>query len=154
MVEKPREGLCANCESDRLDFYDDGSGMCLNCGRTFRWDLEEQKEKEQPIINTKNTTFLNISMFGFALTIIGFVLMSFLVMRLNIFQNVIEIMRGLVILFIYTGVILISTGLVYGSATAEHLDDKIRAWMLIAMAILLGLFLTFSVATNLAIFFS
>ncbi len=37
MYKKPTKGRCAYCGSDMLEFYDDGSGICLNCGRTFSW---------------------------------------------------------------------------------------------------------------------
>lgn len=36
-VTKPTKGKCAYCGSDLLEFYDDGTGICLNCGRTFSW---------------------------------------------------------------------------------------------------------------------
>ncbi len=36
-VKKPTRGKCAYCGSDLLEFYDDGTGICLNCGRTFSW---------------------------------------------------------------------------------------------------------------------
>ncbi len=36
-VTKPTRGKCAYCGSDLLEFYDDGTGICLNCGRTFSW---------------------------------------------------------------------------------------------------------------------
>ena len=36
-VKKPTKGRCAYCGSDLLEFYDDGTGICLNCGRTFSW---------------------------------------------------------------------------------------------------------------------
>ena len=36
-IHKPATGVCAGCRSARLTFLDDGSGRCLDCGRTFRW---------------------------------------------------------------------------------------------------------------------
>lgn len=41
MVEKPEEGICSRCDSENLEFHDDGSGRCLNCGRSFRWVSKE-----------------------------------------------------------------------------------------------------------------
>jgi hypothetical protein len=40
-VEKPEFGICILCDSDRLEFYDNGDGRCPNCGRTFNW-LDKQ----------------------------------------------------------------------------------------------------------------
>lgn len=61
MVDKPTEGICSRCNSEDLEFYDDGSGRCMNCDRTFRWaseeeiaqqegedEIEEQKERPEP----------------------------------------------------------------------------------------------------------
>ncbi|MGM0405963.1 MAG: hypothetical protein ACQEQM_07475 [Thermoplasmatota archaeon] len=42
MVNKPSEGICSRCNSENLEFYDDGSGRCMNCGRTFKWASEEK----------------------------------------------------------------------------------------------------------------
>ncbi|GEM_PF-4098355 len=36
--KKPTKGKCKECGSTNLEFYDDGSGKCLDCGRTFWWD--------------------------------------------------------------------------------------------------------------------
>ncbi|MEM3396591.1 MAG: FlaD/FlaE family flagellar protein [Thermoplasmata archaeon] len=36
-LEKPTEGICAKCGSTKLSFFDDGTGKCNNCGRTFNW---------------------------------------------------------------------------------------------------------------------
>jgi hypothetical protein len=36
-TEKPTQGVCGACQSDRLHFYDNGWGRCLACGATFRW---------------------------------------------------------------------------------------------------------------------
>ncbi len=48
------------------------------------------------------------------------------------------------------GILLLGMGMFYGAAGAEHLDDRIRAWMFIAMAIILGLFITFGTSFMLA----
>lgn len=48
----------------------------------------------------------------------------------------------------YIGIIIVGLGLTYGAGTAEYLDPKVRAWMLAAMAILVGLFLTFNIYMN------
>lgn len=51
MVNKPSEGICSRCNSENLEFYDDGSGRCMNCGRTFRWaskeEIAQQIEEEE-----------------------------------------------------------------------------------------------------------
>jgi hypothetical protein len=36
-VKKPKKGKCKDCGSKNLQFYDDGTGRCPNCGRTFQW---------------------------------------------------------------------------------------------------------------------
>jgi uncharacterized Zn finger protein (UPF0148 family) len=38
--EKPSGGVCSQCKSDGLQFYDDGRGYCPSCGRQFWWDKE------------------------------------------------------------------------------------------------------------------
>jgi hypothetical protein len=43
-VEKPMFGICILCDSDRLEFYNNGEGRCPNCGRTFNW-FDKQKAK-------------------------------------------------------------------------------------------------------------
>ncbi len=47
------------------------------------------------------------------------------------------------LLLTYVGVMILCLGMFYGAATATHLDDQIRAWLIISMAILMGLFLSF-----------
>ena len=37
-VFKPEGGVCKRCGLPRLVFFDDGTGECKNCKRTFRWD--------------------------------------------------------------------------------------------------------------------
>lgn len=37
VAKKPRKGKCKDCGSKNLQFYDDGTGRCPNCGRTFQW---------------------------------------------------------------------------------------------------------------------
>jgi len=34
---KPRGGICSRCNTNSLEFYDDGSGACMGCGRMFMW---------------------------------------------------------------------------------------------------------------------
>jgi len=53
MVEKPTEGLCSRCDSESLEFYDDGSGRCLNCGRTFRWASEDEVSQDRTAQGTQ-----------------------------------------------------------------------------------------------------
>lgn len=36
-ILKPEKGVCGVCGSTRLQFFDDGSGRCIECGHTFRW---------------------------------------------------------------------------------------------------------------------
>jgi len=36
-ILKPEKGVCGVCSSTRLQFFDDGSGRCIECGHTFRW---------------------------------------------------------------------------------------------------------------------
>jgi uncharacterized Zn finger protein (UPF0148 family) len=38
--EKPSGGVCSQCKSDGLEFFDDGRGYCPSCGRQFWWDKE------------------------------------------------------------------------------------------------------------------
>lgn len=60
MVEKPEEGICSRCDSENLEFYDDGSGRCLDCGRAFRWaskeELSQQKSDVDRSAQTEQTT--------------------------------------------------------------------------------------------------
>ena len=49
--KKPTKGRCAYCGSDMLEFYDDGTGICLNCGRTFSW-LKPLKEPVKPQVSS------------------------------------------------------------------------------------------------------
>ena len=36
-ITKPVAGICGVCRSKRIEFQDDGTGRCVNCGNTFRW---------------------------------------------------------------------------------------------------------------------
>ncbi|OGS48933.1 MAG: hypothetical protein A3K68_04920 [Euryarchaeota archaeon RBG_16_68_13] len=36
-ILKPSKGICGACGSDRLHYFDDGWGRCLDCRGTFRW---------------------------------------------------------------------------------------------------------------------
>lgn len=36
-ISVPSRGKCSRCGSDRLSFSDNGTGVCENCGHTFRW---------------------------------------------------------------------------------------------------------------------
>ncbi len=56
MVEKPTEGLCSRCDSESLEFYDDGSGRCLNCGRNFRWADKGEISQESKVQERPQTT--------------------------------------------------------------------------------------------------
>ncbi len=223
MVEKPQEGKCAKCGSENVKFYDDGFGRCLDCGRTFQWMEEDEKQQQQPqqqqpqqqqrqqspekqqttsrqpqsqqqrsertskssqpaqqqqpqkssrqpqptqqrSTQTKPSTrsrkttkktsktkkskvskdYLYITSIGFILAIIGYIILSTTAMGFDIKPDTMQMLRGIYMLLSYTGVLLIGLGLVKGALTADHLDKKIRSWMLIATAILLGLFLSFN----------
>jgi len=39
--KKPTKGKCRDCNS-QIEFLDDGSGICTNCGRTIWWDKSRQ----------------------------------------------------------------------------------------------------------------
>ncbi len=41
-VAKPTRGVCRDCRSRNLMFYDNGWGKCLNCGRAFQWHEPEK----------------------------------------------------------------------------------------------------------------
>jgi len=43
-VEKPTGGICGQCNSRNLRFYDNGWGKCLDCGRKFQW-MEGRRER-------------------------------------------------------------------------------------------------------------
>jgi len=43
----PSRGKCANCGSLDLDFFEDGEGECLECGRTFRWDRKPKARRSR-----------------------------------------------------------------------------------------------------------
>jgi|GEM_PF-2984161 len=57
--------------------------------------------------------------------------------------------RALSFMMNYIGIVLIGLGLTYGALTADHLEDRVRSWMLAAMAILMGLFLGLGIFTML-----
>ena len=182
MVEKPKEGICSQCGTEELEFYDDGSGSCRNCGRVFRWnhefpepdlDVERWGDKihseymgaweEQnnsgftasrpPRATTRVKTkkgFLYICTVGIILLVIGYVMICMLMAdamgEVDTLDEKPEFINiGLMLNSV--GVLVLSLGLIYGAATADHLDSQIRAWMLIAMALILSLFLSFG--TNL-----
>ena len=44
--EKPSGGKCSQCGKESLSFYDDGSGVCEACGRTFWWDKSKAPHDE------------------------------------------------------------------------------------------------------------
>ncbi len=56
MVEKPTGGICSRCDSESLEFYDDGSGRCVNCGRTFRWASQEEIQKAREAQSEKQAS--------------------------------------------------------------------------------------------------
>jgi tetratricopeptide (TPR) repeat protein len=42
-IAKPSAGVCRECHSRDLVFYDNGGGKCLDCNRTFQWRKEMEK---------------------------------------------------------------------------------------------------------------
>ncbi len=186
MVDKPSEGKCSECGSENLQFFDDGSGKCPDCGRTFTWASQPQQTQTQPSTQQttaqpqrtqapqqsktqksssnkktirrkkssskkkKNKIFLWISAAGFIMLAIGYGLI-FSIQSAIAFETTIDNANGLMLIgqmLNYIGIIVVGLGLTYGAATAEYLDAKVRAWMLAAMAILLGLFLTFGMFSS------
>jgi len=88
--------------------------------------------------------FLYISAVGFILLMVGYGMFYGINAMSGFIEEPIQNMsafRSLSMMLNYIGIILVGLGLVWGAATADHLDDKVRSWMLAAMAILLGLFL-------------
>lgn len=217
MVEKPNEGICSKCGAESLEFYDDGSGRCVNCGRTFHWASEEELKQSQGQPKKQRTTdqyerssgtkqrssqpsqgtsretsqrssrqqtmpaaqgksksrsngytrskpsrappsssekskssrgFLYIALIGFIVTIVGYVLLSITTMGFELEMKTVQLLRGLYILLSSSGVLVVGLGLVHGAVTADDLHEKIRSWMLLAMALLLGLYLSFNLAFN------
>lgn len=189
MVEKPKEGICSVCGSERLEFYDDGTGRCPDCGRTFRWASQEEIEggppepevseeprmQEEPEVSPEpqdeaktapsteperrsparvskpptsrkeSRTFLWIAVVGFIIMMVGYTLIYGLnavsTMQDDGLENI-NAYRNIGVMLNFVGVLIVGIGLLIGAVTADQLDDKIRAWLLIAMAILLGLFLS------------
>ncbi len=45
-VVKPSGGICSQCNSNSLQFFDNGLGKCNYCGRTFEW-LQPQSAADQ-----------------------------------------------------------------------------------------------------------
>ncbi len=45
-IYKPTTGVCSICDRRALEFYDDGMGRCVYCGRTFNW-IEAQMRRFQ-----------------------------------------------------------------------------------------------------------
>lgn len=87
-------------------------------------------------------TFLIISVLGMVVMMLGYGLL-FSVAAENDMAESISTPAYIAYMLTHLGVIILGLGLLYGAATAEHLDANIRAWMLLAMAILLAAFLTF-----------
>ncbi len=164
MVEKPTEGICGACDSEELEFFDDGSGRCISCDRVFRWDSEDTNDDKilskragrksafnparRPAAarseKEKYTGFIKILIVGFLLLIAGFSLMFSMHAMEDFVEEPIEFTSTLVIFslfFVNIGIVIIGLGLVMGAVKAEHMDEEIRAWMLMAMAVLLGVFL-------------
>ncbi len=164
MVEKPTEGICGACDSEELEFFDDGSGRCISCDRVFRWDSEDTNDDKilskragrksafnparRPAAarseKEKYTGFIKILIVGFLLLIAGFSLMFSMHAMEDVVEEPIEFTSTLVIFslfFVNIGIVIIGLGLVMGAVKAEHMDEEIRAWMLMAMAVLLGVFL-------------
>ncbi len=48
-IEKPRAGICGNCRSRDLKFYDQGFGECGSCGKTFTWVKPSEKNVWQKV---------------------------------------------------------------------------------------------------------
>lgn len=42
-IAKPTSGVCGECGSRNLEFYDNGWGKCLSCGRSFQWSAVGKK---------------------------------------------------------------------------------------------------------------
>ncbi len=178
MVEKPEEGICSQCGTEELEFYDDGSGSCRNCGRVFRWNHEvpesdldveiwgdeipsEDIEHCQEQKNTGFTPsrppraatrikpkkgFLSICTAGIILLIVGYVMIFMLTADAAGGGDILEgnpEFINIALMLNSVGVLVLSLGLIYGATNADHLDSQIRAWMLIAMALILSLFLSF-----------
>jgi hypothetical protein len=50
-IEKPTAGICGNCKSRNLEFYDQGYGECQECGKTFTWVSVPEKSTWQKLRN-------------------------------------------------------------------------------------------------------
>ncbi|MCK4444234.1 MAG: hypothetical protein KAW09_06805 [Thermoplasmata archaeon] len=48
-IEKPRAGICGNCKSRDLKFFDQGYGECKSCGKTFTWVTPPDKNVWQKV---------------------------------------------------------------------------------------------------------
>ncbi len=165
MVDKPTEGICGACDSESLEFFDDGSGRCTDCDRMFRWapekeDGSEDVKKTSRITSRSNgfnpakrpaaslsdrySRYLKVLVVGFLLLIAGYSLMFSMHAVTDWQEEPLELASTFIILsllFVNVGVVLIGFGLVLGAVKAEHLDDDLRGWMFMAMAVLLGVFL-------------
>ncbi|MFO8110345.1 MAG: hypothetical protein R6U17_07500 [Thermoplasmata archaeon] len=163
MVRKPSEGICGACGSEELEFFDDGSGRCTECQRTFKWkDNPKYTEKKKgssagnkkrvlsargkavSFSGEKYTVYQNVLIIGFFLLIAGYSLMFSMHAASDWAEDPIEFASTMVIfslLLINVGIVIVGLGLVLGAVKADHLSEDIRAWMFMAMAILLGVFL-------------
>ena len=48
-IEKPSAGMCGNCKSRELLFFDEGYGECRNCGKTFTWVMPRDRSVWQKV---------------------------------------------------------------------------------------------------------
>ncbi len=177
-MDIPRAGICGECGSEKLTFFEDGSGRCESCDRLFSWkeeddeDIEKLDDEEEFLKNDlpslrsrtngfdpsrppraalqreKETGFLKIINSGFILLILGFIVF-YGVLAVNSPLDISRDDAETVLIFSqmikYVGVVLVGMGLVIGAVKGEHLDDNIRGYMVVSMAVLLGITLGLSI---------
>lgn len=151
MVRKPQEGICGSCGSDDMEFLEDGSGICNKCNRRFKWDTGSGSPSGKKTLKPRRTPtadrytgYVNILIIGFLLLIAGYSLLFSMHAVSEWSEEPVRYASTMIIfslLFINVGIVIIGLGLVLGAVRAEHLGEEIRAWMFMAMAILLGVFL-------------
>ncbi|MFO7991827.1 MAG: hypothetical protein R6U61_05995 [Thermoplasmata archaeon] len=200
MVKKPSEGICAVCGSANLRFFDDGTGVCPDCERKFRWasldeieaivaderkksEKKEEGEKqgsetdersggregssyyketsERPSVSERRYSrtngfhpaeppasatseepsygYLWITIFGFIILIIGFVIHALTMTNIDINSGMMKNLDAFSFLCRSIGVSTASIGLIIGGVKAENLDDRTKMGMFIAAGLIIGL---------------
>ncbi len=149
-------GRCTDCDRAfqwALDLAQESTSAGMNnqetIEKTFRSTVRSDgfhpaRRPAASLSGERYTSFVNILIIGFLLLIAGYSLMFSMHAATDWAEEPIEFASTMVILsllLINVGIVIVGLGLVLGAVKAEYLGEELRAWMLMAMAILLGVFL-------------